>query len=392
MSEEKNKSALNQDTKVLHLGRDPSKQYGFVNPAIHRGSTVVFPTVQSLETADQEFIYGRKGTPTVRGLETALAELEGGYKSFLTPSGLAAITASLLAFVSAGDHILMVDSVYLPTRRFCSTVLAKLGVETTYYDPLIGSDIKSLIQDNTKLVFVEAPGSQTFEMQDIPAIAKEAHEKGALVLMDNTWGTPLYYKAFEKGVDVSIHAATKYIVGHADAMLGVITANEETSDQIQSMHEALGLCPGPEDAYLGLRGLRTLAVRLKQHWNSGLEIARWFQSRPEVSRVLHPALPSDPGYELWQRDFTGAAGLFSIILKPTDKTKVDALLNALNLFGMGWSWGGYESLVIPFNPKGYRTATTWNAEGPALRFHIGLDNPADLIADLEQAFHKAGIT
>ncbi|MGH1350344.1 MAG: cystathionine beta-lyase [Methyloligellaceae bacterium] len=389
MSEEKNRSSLNQNTKVLHLGRNPSKQHGFVNPAIHRGSTVVFPTVHSLETADQEFIYGRKGTPTVRGLETALAELEGGYKSFLTPSGLAAITASLLAFVEAGDHILIADSVYLPTRRFCSKVLTKLGVETTYYDPLIGSDIKSLIRDNTKLVFVEAPGSQTFEMQDIPAIAKEAHEKGLLVLMDNTWGTPLYYKAFEHGVDVSIHAATKYIVGHADAMLGVITASKETADRIQSMHEDLGLCPGPEDAYLGLRGLRTLSVRLKQHWKSGLEIAEWFQSRPEVSRVLHPALPSDPGYELWKRDFTGAAGLFSLILNPVSKSKVDAFLNALSLFGMGWSWGGYESLVIPFNPAGYRTATKWNSEGPALRFHIGLDEPVDLIADLEQAFSKA---
>lgn len=386
MSDKDNISKRRENTKVLHLGRDPSKQYGFVNPAVYRGSTVLFPTVDALENANQDYVYGRKGTPTVRGLEVALAELEGGHQSFLTPSGLSAITTALMAFVEAGDHILVTDSVYLPTRRFCSKVLSKLGIETTYYDPLIGEGIADLIQDNTKLIFTESPGSQTFEMQDIPAITKVAKSRDVLVLMDNTWATPLFFKPFQHGVDVSIHAATKYIVGHADAMLGVITANEKTVARIKSMHETLGLCPGPEDAYLGLRGLRTLFVRLQQHWKSGLEVANWLKNRPEVSRVIHPALPDDAGYQLWKRDFTGAAGLFAVILKDVPKQTVDSFLDSLTLFGMGWSWGGYESLVIPFDPSGYRTATSWNAEGPALRFHIGLDDPSDLIADLEQAF------
>src|SRR5680860_1263710 len=303
-------------TRLAHAGREPARQHGFVNTPIYRGSTVLFPTVAALEANDQDFTYGRLGTPTVRALEDAIAELEGGHRTLLTPSGLSAIATALLAFVSAGDEVLVSDSVYRPTRRFCDHVLKRLGVRTIYYDPLIGGAIEGLITKKTRVVFTESPGSQTFEVQDVPAIAKAAH------------------------------AATKYIVGHADAMLGAITATEQVSAAVAKAHEDLGLCPGPEDVYLGLRGLRSLGVRLERHQRSGLEIARWLAERPEVARVIHPALPTDPGYALWKRDFTGASGLFSIVLKPCGHASVAAMLDGLSLFGMGYSWGGFESLIL----------------------------------------------
>jgi cystathionine beta-lyase len=330
------------------------------------------------------------GTPTVKALEEAIAELEGGYRTLLTPSGLSAIATALFAFVSAGDEILVADTVYRPNRRFCDNVLKRLGVTTIYYDPLIGAGIKSLITKKTRVVFAESPGSQTFEVQDVPAIVKAAHAAGAVVILDNTWATPLYFKPFAHGVDVSIQAATKYIVGHADAMLGAITATEEASRAVEKAHEDLGLCPGPEDVYLGLRGLRSLGVRLERHQRSGLEMAHWLAGRPEVARVLHPALPSDPGHALWKRDFTGASGLFSIILKPCTQGAVAAMLDGLTLFGMGYSWGGFESLILPFDPADYRTTTTWQAEGPALRLHIGLEDVEDLKTDLEAGFARLG--
>jgi len=376
------------ETRLAHAGRAPARYHGFVNTPIYRGSTVLFPTVASLEANAQDFTYGRLGTPTVKALEEAIAELEGGTRTLLTPSGLSAIAASLLAFVSAGDEILVSDSVYRPTRRVCDHVLKRLGVRTIYYDPLIGSGIKKLLSAKTKLVFAESPGSQTFEVQDIPAIVKAAHDAGAVVILDNTWATPLYFKPFAHGVDVSIQAATKYIVGHADAMLGAITASEKVARAVEKSHEDLGLCPGPEDAYLGLRGLRTLSVRLARHQQSALELARWLKSRPEVARVLHPALPSDPGHALWRRDFTGASGLFAIILKPASHAALAAMLDGLSLFGMGYSWGGFESLILPFDPRDYRTATTWEAEGPALRLHVGLEDVDDLKADLEAGFAR----
>jgi len=374
------------NTVLVHTGRDPSRQHGFVNPAIYRGSTIIYPTVDSFEARDQEFTYGRRGTPTVRSLETAVAELEGGGSAVITPSGLSAITTALLALVKSGDQILVTDSVYQPARRFCDIMLAPLGVETTYYDPCIGAGLKNLIRDNTRLVFTESPGSQTFEMQDIPAISTAAHERGVLVLLDNTWATPLYFDAFAHGVDVSIHSATKYFVGHADAMLGTITAKGETAAQIRDAYGNLGLCPGPEDVFLALRGLRTLAVRLRQHQESALEIARWLKARPEVDRVMHPALEDDPGHAIWKRDCTGSTGLFSAVLKPVSRQAFRAFFQPLKLFGIGASWGGFESLVIPFNPASYRTATKWRDTGPALRFHIGLDDVDDLKADLEAGF------
>jgi cysteine-S-conjugate beta-lyase len=375
-------------TRLVHAGREPARQHGFVNTPIYRGSTVIFPTMAALEANDQAFTYGRLGTPTVRALEEAIAELEGGHRTLMTPSGLSAIATSLLAFLAAGDELLIVDSVYRPARRFCDNVLARLGVTVTYYDPLIGAGIAKLITDKTKVVFTESPGSQTFEVQDIPAIAKAAHEVGAVVILDNTWATPLYFKPFSHGADVSIQAATKYIGGHADIMLGAITMSEPTATAIAKTHEDLGLCVGPEDVYLGLRGLRSLGVRLDRHQSSGIELARWLAGRPEVARVIHPALPGDAGHALWARDFTGASGLFSIVLKPVPRAKLAAMVDGLSLFGMGYSWGGFESLILPFDPSAYRTATKWQAEGPALRLHAGLEDVEDLKADLEAGFAR----
>ena len=377
-----------QNTRLAHAGREPERFHGFVNPPIYRGSTVLFPTAAALEANEQEYTYGRLGTPTVRALEEAIAELEGGHATRLTPSGLSAIVATFLAFLSAGDHVLVTDAVYRPTRRFCDQVLTRLGVEITYYDPLIGAGIKDLIKPNTKVMFAESPGSQTFEVQDIPAIAKAAHEAGAVVVLDNTWATPLFFKSFAHGADVSIQAATKYIVGHADAMLGTITASKAVWPVIARTHEELGLCVGPEDAYLALRGLRSLGVRLARHQASAIALAEWLQNRPEVARVIHPALPTDPGHAIWKRDFTGSSGLFAIVLKPAPKKAVAAMLDGLDLFGMGYSWGGFESLMIPFDPSTYRTATEWQAEGPALRLHVGLEDLDDLKADLEAGFAR----
>jgi len=373
-------------TDVVHKGRDPQAQHGFVNPPVYRGSTVLFPTVEELFARRQPYTYGRRSTPTVKALEEAIAAIEGGAVTTLTSSGYQAVTTAILAFAESGDHILMVDTVYQPTRSFCDIMLKKLGVETEYYDPAVGAGIASLVRPNTRLIFVESPGSQTLEMQDIPAIAAVAREKKLWLLMDNTWASPLYFKPFAHGVDVSIQAATKYIVGHADAMLGAITANERAAKYIDRAKETLGTCPGSEETYLGLRGLRTLDVRLERHQKSAMDIALWLTARPEVARVMYPALPDDPGHALWRRDFLGATGLFSVILKTSDVKAVSAMLDGLKLFGMGYSWGGYESLVIPFNPSSYRTATPWKEQGQALRFHIGLDDVADLKADLEAGF------
>jgi cystathionine beta-lyase len=375
-------------TRLAHAGRDPGHFHGFVNTPIYRGSTVLFPTAAALEANDQEYTYGRLGTPTVKALAEAIAELEGGHATLLTPSGLSAIATTFLSLLSPGDHVLVSDSVYRPTRRFCDNALSRLGVDVAYYDPLVGAGIKSLLKPNTKVVFAESPGSQTFEVQDIPAISAVAHAAGALVVLDNTWATPLFFKPFAHGADVSIQAATKYIVGHADAMLGAITVNEAVWPTLARTHDELGLCAGPEDVYLALRGLRSLGVRLARHQASALTVAEWLAKRPEVARVIYPALTSDPGHAIWKRDFTGSSGLFSIVLKPVPRKAVAAMLDGLELFGMGYSWGGYESLIIPFDPSSYRTATKWKAEGPALRLHIGVEEVDDLKSDLEAGFAR----
>lgn len=375
-------------TQVVHLGRDPGSQHGFVNTPVYRGSTVLFPTLAQLQARTQPYTYGRRATPTTRALEEALTKLAGGAYTMLTPSGLCAVTSAILAFVKAGDSILMVDTVYQPTRAFCDGLLKRLGVATHYYDPSIGADIAGLITDTTRLVFVESPGSQTFEMQDLPAIAAAAHARGLFVLADNTWATPLYCKPLALGADVSIEAVTKYIVGHADANLGAVTGNERSARLLDAAKEGLGTCVGSEETYLALRGLRTLDVRLRHHMHAGLEMAHWLAGRDEVSRVLHPALETDAGHDLWMRDYTGASGLFSIILRPASQKQLAAFLDGLQLFGMGYSWGGYESLIIPFEAASYRTATRWAPEGPALRLHIGLDDTGDLKADLDAAFSR----
>ena len=380
--------AFKPATRLVVGGRDPAANHGFVNPPVHHVSTVLYPTAEDFLARRARYLYGRRGTPTSEALEDALRALEGpGCAGVaLLPSGLAAISTALLAVLKAGDHLLVTDSVYQPTRKFCDGMLKRYGVTATYYDPLIGGAIAALIQPNTRAVFVEAPGSLSFEIQDVPAIAAAAHAKGAVVLMDNTWATSLYFRAFEKGVDLSIQAATKYIGGHSDVMLGTVSANKATWERLADTVHALGLCVGPDDVYLGLRGLRTMGVRLAHHHQAGMKVARWLAERPEIACVLHPALESCPGHALWRRDFSGASGLFSIVFKPVAQTAVNAFLNELTLFGIGASWGGFESLAIPFDCAPIRTATKWAPGGPTVRIHIGLEEIDDLIGDLRRGF------
>jgi cystathionine beta-lyase len=379
---------LKVETTLVTAGRDTKAQKGFVNPPVVHGSTVLYPTAEDLHAHRGEFQYGRRGTPTTKAFGEALMALEGPQCAGvgIAPSGLAAITTTLLSVMKAGDHLLVSDSAYRPTRNFCDGLLTGYGVETSYFDPLIGAGVAALFKPNTKAILVEAPGSQSFEMTDIPAIAAVAHARGALVIDDNTWATPLFRRSLEQGVDISMQAATKYIGGHSDIMFGTISANAKAWPLISEGIRMLGVCAGPDDVFLALRGLRTLAVRLAQHQSSGLEMARWLAARPEVIKVLHPALETDPGHAIWKRDFSGASGLFSIVLKPAPQKAVDALLDAVMLFGMGYSWGGFESLVIPFDCADYRTATKWAPGGPTLRLHIGLENVEDLKADLARGF------
>ncbi|EAQ34773.1 cystathionine beta-lyase [Nitrobacter sp. Nb-311A] len=380
--------SLRAETRLVVSGRDTESQKGFVNPPIVRGSTVLYPTAGDLHAHRGEFQYGRFGTPSTRALQDALATLEGSHCAGvgLVPSGVSAISAALLSVLKAGDHVLVCDNVYRPTRQFCDGVLARYGVETTYFDPLIGSGIAALFLPETRAVMVEAPGSQSLEMPDVPAIAAAAHARGALVIDDNTWATPLFRRALEQGVDISIQAATKYIGGHSDIMFGTVAANAKAWPALIETIKLLGLCVGPDDVFLALRGLRTLAVRLHHHQQAATDIAHWLAQRPEVARILYPSLQDDPGHAIWKRDFTGASGLFSIVLKPAPQQAVDALLDALKLFGMGYSWGGFESLIIPFDCALYRTATKWEPGGPTLRLHIGLENVDDLKADLARGF------
>jgi cystathionine beta-lyase len=376
------------ETLLVIAGRDTTVQNGFVNPPVVRGSTVIYPTAADLHAHTGEFRYARYGTPTTKALQQASMAIEGPHCAgvALVPSGLSAITSTLLSVLKAGDHLLVSDSIYRPSRTFCDGLMVRYGVETSYFDPLIGAGIAELFKPNTAALMVEAPGSQTFEMPDIPAMSAVAHARGALVIDDNTWASPLYRRALEQGVDISMQAATKYIGGHSDIMFGTISANAQTWPRILETTRELGVCAGPDDVFLAMRGLRTLSVRLAQHQRSALDIARWLATRPEVTKVLYPALESDPGHAIWKRDFTGASGLFSIILRPAPKLAVDALLDALKLFGMGYSWGGFESLILPFDCDGYRTATQWAPGGPALRLHIGLEHVEDLKADLDLGF------
>jgi len=386
---------MKDETKLVTAGRHPEENFGIVNPPVYHASTVLARTLAELDEkmdarkrGERRVFYGRYGTPTTFSLEDVVAQVEGGYRCMIYPSGLAAISAALLAFLKAGDHMLVTDSTYAPTRRVANTLLKRFGVATDYYDPHVGAGIADLIRPNTRIVYVESPGSQTFEVQDIPAIAEAAHARGAIVMMDNTWASPLYFKPFEHGVDVSIQAATKYVVGHSDAMMGTVTATREAWPTLETTARDLGQGAGPDDVYLAQRGMRTLAVRLERHWQSGIALAEWLRAQPEVERVMHPALPEDPGHALWKRDFLGASGLFGFVLKPCPRSALAALVDELELFGMGASWGGYESLILPTNPQAFRTATGWPHEGPTMRVHAGLEAVEDLIADLEAGFRR----
>jgi cysteine-S-conjugate beta-lyase len=380
------------NTRLAHVGYNPRDYHGFVNPPVVHASTVLFPDCATMERRDQKYTYGTRGTTTTDALCEAFDELEGSAGTVLVPSGLAAISIPFLAYLSAGDHALIVDSVYEPCRHFCNTMLKRMGVEIEYYDPEIGAGIEALIRPNTKLVHTEAPGSNTMEMQDIRAISDAAHKHDCVVTLDNTWATPLFFRPLDFGADVSIHATTKYPSGHSDIVMGSVSANAKHWPALLAAHGAMGICGAPDDAYQILRGLRTMGVRLDHHQKSALEIARWLESRDDVAKVLHPALPSFPGHDIWKRDFKGSSGVFSFVLKVDEqaefKKRSHAFLDTLKLFGLGYSWGGYESLAVPVNLSD-RTIRKAPGEGPVIRLQIGLEDVADIKRDLEAGFTAA---
>lgn len=390
--EQSGNNQFGPNTQLAHTGFNPRDFHGFVNPPVVHASTVLFPDARTMDQRAQKYTYGTRGTPTTDALCEAIDNLEGSAGTILVPSGLAAVTVPFLGVVKSGDHILVVDSVYFPTRHFCDTMLSKLGVETEYYDPSIGGGIARLMRPNTTLVHTEAPGSNTFEMQDIRAIADAAHARGAVVTMDNTWATPLYFRPLDFGVDISIHAATKYPSGHSDILMGTVSANDKYWPMLKEATVTLGICGAPDDAYQILRGLRTMGVRLQRHQESALSVAKWLEGRDDVVSVLHPALPSFAGHEIWKRDFKGASGIFSFVLGERDpakyKTKAFAFLDSLKLFGLGYSWGGYESLSVLVNLNDRKIAKA-PAGGPVIRLQIGLEDVPDLIRDLEAGFAAA---
>lgn len=385
-----------KQTQLITAGRKQKWTKGVVNPPIQRASTIVFETVAdkhhaTLNRANKELFYGRRGTHTHFAFQEAMVEVEGGTGCALYPCGTAAIANSILSFIETGDHILMVDTCYEPTRDFCDKVMKKMGVETTYYDPVIGEDIEDLIQPNTKILFLESPGSITMEIQDVPTLAEIAHKHDIIVMLDNTWAAGVLFNPFEHGVDISIQAATKYIVGHSDVMLGTAVANQNHWDQLREQSYLMGQCVSPDDVYLGLRGLRTLDVRLRQHAENSLKVAKWLQTRPEVDHVRHPALETCPGHEFFQRDFQGGNGLFSFVLHNSVPAATTSLLDGMEHFKMGYSWGGFESLILANEPKSFnklRSVANPNFKGTLIRLHIGLENVDDLIADLEQGLER----
>ncbi|HMM64196.1 MAG TPA: cystathionine beta-lyase [Mesorhizobium sp.] len=384
----KNDRRQGVNTRLAHAGHDPHAYFGFVNPPVVHASTVLFPDAATMASRSQKYTYGTRGTPTSDALAQAVDELEGSAGTIVVPSGLAAVTVPLLAFAAAGDHVLITDSVYHPTRHFADTMLKRMGVEVEYYDPHAGAGIASLFRPNTRVVFTESPASNTFEVQDIPAISKAARQAGAVVMMDNTWATPLYFRPLDHGVDISIHAATKYPAGHSDVLLGTVSANEACWQRLHEGFVTLGCCAGPDDVYQVLRGLRTMGVRLEHHRRSALEIAAWLEGQRGIARVLHPALPGHPDHALWRRDFSGSSGIFSVVLDGGGQKQAHAFLDALEIFGLGYSWGGYESLA----GAGFlrdRVIAKGPYEGALIRLQIGLEDVADLKADLEKGLAAA---
>jgi cysteine-S-conjugate beta-lyase len=380
---------MERETRLVHAGRDPEQHHGIVNFPLYRASTILYPTMADYERRHERrytaFGYGIHGTPTTMALGDALAELSGGARTLLLSSGLSAVTQTLAAFLRRDDHLLVADTVYGPTRVFCTEVLARYGVDVSFYDPLVGAGIAGLMRPGTRMVYLESPGSQTFEVQDVPAVAAAARAHGALVVLDNTWATPLHFRAFEHGVDVEIQALTKFVGGHSDLLLGAVTTRTEDLYRIaRDGASTFGDCPAPDVCYEALRGLRTLAVRLRHHEASALRVAEWLARRPEVARVLHPALPEDPGHAIWKRDFRGSSSLFGVLLRAGSERAVSAMVDGLRLFKIGASFGGFESLIVPMRPE--RTARPWREPGFLLRLHVGLETVEDLIADLEGGF------
>jgi cystathionine beta-lyase len=376
-------------TRLTQLGRDPEAQHGFVNGPVYRGSTVLFKTMADLEQSRARFAYGTLGTPTIESLENAWTEITGAAGTVLSPSGLGAVALALLTTLKSGDHLLMPDSVYRPTRDFCQHFLGRFGVEVSYYDPLLTDGIRDCFQSNTTTLFLESPGSQSFEIQDVPLLTRIARQHGIKTIIDNTWATPLFFRAHDHGCDLSVEAGTKYLGGHSDLLLGLVSANQATWPALRKTYDSLAMLPGAEDCFLALRSLRTMQLRVKEAERRGLEMAAWLQQQPEVKTILHPAFPSCPGHALWQRDFTGSTGLFSVILQPDfDKQALAAMLDHMAIFGMGYSWGGFESLIIPFDCRQYRTATEWNPGGLAIRLQIGLEDMQDLKTDLREGLDR----
>jgi cysteine-S-conjugate beta-lyase len=389
---EDHRSRWRVETQLSHLGRDPEKHQGASNVPVFRVSTIVFPTVEDMEAARADrynrVTYGSWGTPTSFALEDAVARLEGGYRAIATPTGVAALAAGFLAALKGGDHILISDGAYGPVRALANGILSQLGVETTFYDPRIGSGIEALMRPTTRLVYVESPSSLTFEIQDVRAISTVAHQHDALVMCDNSWATPLFFRSFDHGADLAVHAATKYLGGHSDCMLGILVTNEVLYETARATVHHLGYSASPDDVYLSLRGLRTLDVRLRRHYENGIQVAKWLQGRPQVQCVLHPALPDHPDHVLWKKQFSGASGLFGLLLKPAARTSLLKMLNGMKIFALGASWGGYESLIRESHPAAFRSATPWNEEGALLRLHVGLEHPEDLILDLERGLDR----
>lgn len=404
---EKTKAPANRgiNTQLAHSGNNPHDYFGFVNPPVVHASTVLFPNTATLKGSQsrqldahgasraQRYTYGTEATPTTDALTDAVDALEGSAGTVLVPSGLAAVTVPLLAFASAGDHVLVVDTVYYPTRRFADAMLTRLGVEVEYYAPERGADITELFRDNTRVLFIEAPGSNTFEMQDVPALTAAARKAGIVTMLDNTWATPLFFKPLDHGVDISIHAATKYPAGHSDVLLGMVSANAATWPQLRNTQTHLGMCAAPDDAYQVLRGLRTMGVRMERHQKTTMALASWMDTSARddhalIGRVLYPALETDPGHAIWKRDFCGAAGLFSFVMRNGTDAQVEAFLDALDIFGLGYSWGGYESLAVPVYLKD-RTVSQRDYGGPVIRLQIGLEDEADLRADIEKGLAAA---